>query len=315
MAEILGIHHVTAITGDAQRNLDFYAGLLGLRLVKRTVNFDDPTTYHFYYGDEVGSPGSILTFFPIASAPAGRRGPGQATATAFEVPVGALGYWKERLSNAGVPVSEGSRFGEPFLSFHDPDGMVLELVPTPGHKTTNVWEGSAVPAEFAIRQVHSFTLTVANTQPTAELLTNAMGFRQVAQAGGRTRYEVGAGGSGATVDLVEATGGARGHVAVGSVHHVAWRTADDAGQQDWLTRLSALGFNVTPVQDRNYFRSIYFREPGGVLFEIATDAPGFAIDEPVETLGESIKLPQWLERVRPQIEAALPKVTIPRQEA
>lgn len=310
---IEGIHHVTAIAGDAQRNADFYAGRLGLRLVKRTVNFDDPGTYHLYYGDEAGTPGSLLTFFPWAHAARGIPGVGQVGATALSVPEGSLGYWRDRLAGQGALVEEdGERLDrEGVLTLFDPDGLKLQLVAHPGAEDRAPWLGGGVPERHAIRGIHSVTLTERSLGPSAGLLAEAMGFRSVADRPNRSRFEVGAGGAGTFVDLIEDPSGGRGRVAAGSVHHVAFRVADDAAQRAWLADLAERGLHVTPVQDRQYFHSIYYREPGGVLFELATDPPGFTFDEPLAALGSRLQLPPWLEAARPRIEAALPPLHVP----
>jgi glyoxalase family protein len=310
--EPLGLHHVTAIAGDPQRNVDFYLEALGLRLVKRTVNFDDRGTYHLYYGDEVGSPGSILTFFPWPGAPRGRRGTGQATTVGFSVPETAMGWWAERLRGRGVDI-EGpvTRGGEDVLVVSDPDGLRLELVAAPAADPRPPWETGPIPPESAIRGLHSVTMTEGGPDQTAELLTDRLGFRLIEQVGDRLRFDVGEGGPGALVDVLAQPSAARGLVAAGTVHHVAWRAPDDAAQQAWRASLVEQGVDVTPVLDRRYFHSIYFREPGGVLFEIATDNPGFAIDEPVAELGSALRLPPWLEAERAMIEATLPQLNVP----
>ncbi len=313
---ISGIHHVTAIASDPQRNLDFYTQVLGLRLVKRTVNFDDPGTYHFYFADEVGSPGTILTFFPWPVAARGRIGVGQATVTSFAVPERSLRYWEERLVGAGVPVEKsGKRLGEELLTIADPDGLKVELIASPWAKPSHAWAGSFAPPEHAVYGFHSVTLSEEGYERTAETL-GTMGFRKVSEEGNRFRFEVGDGGAGARVDVLCASEAPQGRIGAGTVHHVAWRVADDASQKSWRTHLAESEFDVTPVMDRCYFHSIYFREPGGVLFELATDPPGFAIDEPVETLGEGLKLPVWLERYRNEIEKALPRIELhkPRKD-
>jgi glyoxalase family protein len=313
---ILGIHHVTAIATAPQRNVDFYAGTLGMRLVKRTVNFDDPGTYHFYFGDERGTPGSLLTFFPWPLAVRGSRGVGQATTTSFSVPAESLGWWHQRLRGEGVVMEDpGERFGEELLTFLDPDGLKLELVGDAAAGGLPAWDGGPVPGEHAVRRVHSVTLSVQGYEKTAELLTGGLGFRAAGEAGSRFRFAAGAGGGGATVDVLCVPGAPFGRVAAGTVHHVAWRVEDDDSQRRWRERLVALGQDVTPVLDRQYFHSIYFREPGGVLFEIATDPPGFTLDEPTETLGEHLKLPPWLEPSRGRIEEALPRIELPRRSA
>ena len=306
-----GIHHVTAISGEPQRNVDFYVGLLGLRLVKKTVNFDDPGTYHLYYGDGAGSPGSIMTFFPWAGAPNGRVGAGQLTVTSFSFPASSLGYWTERLVEGGVRFEKPEdRFGETVLRFPDPDGLRLELVAA-ADDAREGWVGGTVPAEHAVRGFHHVTLLSSDPAGTAELMTGTLGFRQTGEAEGRTRFEAGEGGPGNTVDVANGSGFPRGTMGVGTVHHVAFRVPDEEAQLELRERVAALGYNVTPVLDRNYFRSIYFREPGGVLFEIATDPPGFAADEDREHLGESLKLPPWLEPRREELEGMLPSLRVP----
>lgn len=304
---ILGIHHVTAIATDPQRNLDFYAEVLGLRLVKRTVNFDDPGTYHLYYGDEAGQPGTILTFFPWPLARRGSRGVGQVTVTAFSVPQGSLGFWQERLTASGITVEEtGERLEEEVLTLLDPDGLKLELVAHAGAEERPPWEGGGVPAEHAIRGFYAVSLAEQGYEATAALLTEVMGFSLVAESGNRFRFDAGDEGAGARVDVLCVPGAPYGRVAAGSVHHVAFRVADDEAQGEWRRRLVEAGRDVTPVLDRQYFKSIYFREPGGVLFEIATDPPGFTRDESLDTLGSALKLPPWLEPHRQRIEDTLP---------
>ena len=311
--QIGGIHHVTAIARDPQRNVDFYAGVLGLRLVKKTVNFDDPGTYHFYYGDGPGHPGTIMTFFPWPMARLGSRGAGQATVTSFSVPEGSLGWWAERLDRMGVQHDDPRpRFDEEVLTALDPDHLQIELVAQAGGTGDQraPWDGGPVPAEHAIRGFEGVTLTEWNPEVTSEVLTGLMGFRQVSQAGDRFRFEVGIGGPGTRVDVLAKPDAPRGHVSAGTVHHVAWRTPDDAQQRAWHEEIQNRGLHVSPILDRQYFHSIYFREPGGVLFEIATDPPGFTKDEPAETLGTGLKLPPWLETQRQEIEGILPRIEL-----
>jgi glyoxalase family protein len=305
-----GIHHVTAIAGDARRNLDFYTKVLGLRLVKKTVNFDDPGTYHFYYGDEAGQPGTILTFFPWAHVASGRLGVGETQETAFRIPERSLGWWTERLVQKGVrheaPVT---RFGETVLPFRDPDGMRLALVAVPGAEGEPGWTGGDVPAEHAIRGFHGVTLMLEKAARTAAILTDVFGFAEVAKEGNVVRLKADA-EAGAIVDLNEVGGFLPGRPGGGAVHHVAFRAADDAAQAAMVEKLAANHrLRTTEQKDRDYFRSVYFREPGGVLFEIATDAPGFAVDEPAEALGQALKLPKFLEPHRERIEAVLPDVS------
>lgn len=309
---ILGIHHVTAIAGDPQRNLDFYTELLGLRLVKLTVNFDDPGTYHLYYGDDIGHPGTIMTFFLWPGAGRGRRGTGQVTVTSFSVPKGSLGYWMERFKSQGVVFDESiRRFDEDVLKFFDPDGMALELVACSDKRSP--WKNSPIPYDYAIRGFYGITITVEGYERTALLLTEVMGFRYVCESVGCFRYEMGEGGAGTIIDIQCLPYGAMGRVAVGTVHHVAWRVADEDTQRALRQDIVRFGLNVTPVIDRKYFHSIYFREPGRVLFEIATDPPGFAVDEPPEELGTKLQLPSWLEPSRDKIEQALPPLRLPKR--
>ena len=310
--EPLGIHHVTAVASDPQRNVDFYLDVLGLRLVKQTVNFDAPDTYHLYYGDEIGRPGSILTFFPWPGAPRGRRGTGQATTTSFSIPEASLGWWKGHLGQKGVEVVEAvTRFDEDALSFEDPDGLLIELVAHTGTDPRPPWEQGPIPHDHAIRGLCSVTLSESGYESTVSMLTGTLGFRLVEESGSKARFEVGAGGPGARVDVLCQPEAPRGLVSAGTVHHVAWRAPEEGVQVEWRDAIVGTGLNVTPVIDRNYFRSIYFREPGGVLLEIATDTPGFVIDEPLLELGRRLSLPPWLEPRRADIEAALPPLKIP----
>jgi glyoxalase family protein len=310
---ILGLHHVTAIAGDPQTNVDFYVGVLGLRLVKKTINFDDPSTYHLYYGDGVGSPGTVMTFFPWPGARRGVLGSGQTDTTAFAVPEHSLDFWRRRLEESQVRAQDIERFGVPGLAFADPDGLRLELLasarPDDGREA---WNGSSVPEEHAIRGFDGVTLLHADGTATERVLVEAMGFRKVAVDGKRVRYESGDGGSGTFVDLLHDPNAVPGRVAGGSVHHVAFRLADDDAQATWQKRLFDAGHPTTEVKDRMYFHAIYFREPGGVLFELATDNPGFATDESAEELGTRLQLPPWLENDRNRIEHTLPSLEDPR---
>jgi glyoxalase family protein len=308
---ISGIHHVTAVASDPQRNLDFYTEVLGLRLVKRTVNFDDPGTYHFYFGDEVGSPGSILTFFPWPMSSHGSPGVGQVEVTSFCVPEESLHYWEQRLLSAGTPAERsGKRFGEEVLRFADPDGLKLELIAHAGMASRGqAWRDASVPAKHAIGGFDSVTLCEQGYEATVGVL-ETMGFKKVAEQGNRFRFDVGEGGAGARVDLLCSSESRYGNIAAGIVHHVAWRVSDDDSQKAWRKHLASQRLNVTPVIDRCYFHSIYFREPGGVLFEIATDPPGFTMDESEESLGEALKLPSWLEPDRNAIERVLPPIQL-----
>lgn len=308
---ILGLHHVTAIARDPQKNVDFYAGLLGLRWVKKTVNFDDPGTYHLYYGDGQGSPGSIMTFFPWPGARLGRAGAGVVEATAFSVPAGSLGFWRQRLADHSVEASESIRFGHELLRFRDDDGLILELVASSGVEDPRpVWTGGDVSEAYAIHGFDGVTLRLADVTASRELLVEVMGFRELGRAGNRTRFESGDGGSGTWVDLLHDPTAPRALGGAGTVHHVAFRNADDLSQLEWRRFLSRHLVAPTDVKDRQYFHSIYFREPGGVLFELATDPPGFAVDEPADQLGKELKLPPWLEPSRDRIETVLPALTL-----
>lgn len=302
---LLGLHHITAMAGDPVANVAFYTRVLGLRLIKRTVNFDDPSTYHLYFADHVGTPGSVLTFFFWDAQPPGRPGPGQATATTWSVSTASLGFWRERLTAHDVAFTETTRFGEPVLAFSDPDGLGLQILATaePDSRAPN--PHPEIPPDHGLRGFHSTTLTHADSSRTARLLTNRMGLRETAREGDRVRYALGAGGPGAYVDLLAAPSAPRGQPGSGTVHHIAFRVADDEAELAAQTEWSAAGLQVSPQMDRNYFHSIYAREPGGVLFEIATDTPGFAIDEPVESLGTTLKLPAQYEPHRAEIEASL----------
>lgn len=310
--QILGIHHITAIAGDPQANIDFYSGLLGLRLIKVTVNFDDPGTYHLYYGDGAGHPGTILTFFPWPHAPRGRHGVGQVTHTAFAIPIAAIDYWNDRLRQRNVSAQGPyQRFGESFLLFRDPDGMTIELVATDELNVSRVHKQGGISSEHAIHGFHSATLSEHDNQQTHTMLTETLGFKVIDEKADRFRYSVGGGGAGSMVDVLRVPDLRPGNVLVGCVHHIAWRTPNDAEQREWLVKITKNGYSSSPVMDRKYFHSIYFREPGGILFEIATDPPGFLVDEPIEELGSTLVLPPWLEPSRRQLQAALPPLRLP----
>ncbi|NLF12286.1 MAG: ring-cleaving dioxygenase [Anaerolineaceae bacterium] len=311
--QIPGIHHVTAIASDPQRNVTFYTDVLGLRLVKLTVNFDDPGTYHLYYGDEQGQPGTILTFFPWPGARRGRRGAGQVAATSFLVPEGTLDYWEEHLQRAGASFGQRQRrFGQDVLPVLDPDALQLELVAHPAAAGIDPWRDGPVAPENAIRGFHGATMWELDPEPTVDLLTRTMGFELEAEEGPRFRFRAASPGPGSVIDVVHLANGEAGQGGAGTVHHIAYRTHDDAQQLAWRQELMGQGLHVTPVMDRQYFRSIYYREPGGVLFEIATDPPGFTRDESLAELGTHLKLPPWLEPRRAGIEAALPELRLSR---
>jgi glyoxalase family protein len=310
---IPGLHHVTAVASDPQRNLDFYTQVLGLRFVKRTVNFDDPGTYHFYFGDDAGTPGTILTFFPWPSAVSGRAGAGEVATIAFSIPRSSVGYWQQRLGDHGVSAERvEKRLTEELLTFRDPDGMKIEIVGHADSGEVNVPRFATVPPEHAIRGLFGVTLCEKDLEDTASILI-LMGFQKVAEDANRSRFSAKSSALGNHIDLVVDPKAAYGEFGAGSVHHIAFRTTNDATQREWRQEI-AKHLNVTPVKDRTYFHSIYFREQGGVLFEIATDPPGFAYDEPLESLGEELHIPAWLEPQRAVIEKTLPAITL-RKEA
>ena len=305
---ISGIHHITAIAGDPQRNLDFYTRVLGLRLVKLTVNFDDPGTYHLYFGNEGGQPGSILTFFPWPTAPRGTVGNGQVGATAFAVLPESIDYWVARLVQHQASAERlEPRFGDPVVRFVDPDGLPLEIVGAPDADPERAWTGGPVPAPHAICGFHCATLAQEGYERTASLL-EVMGFQLVGNEGARYRYKA-AGDAASMIDVLCTPDGRQGRLGVGTVHHIAFRTPNDEEQGQWREDLVRRGYNVSPIMDRIYFHSIYLREPGGVLFEVATDPPGFALDESSDTLGTRLMLPPWLETHRSQLEQRLPRLT------
>lgn len=313
MQAIQGLHHITAVASDAQANVDFYEGVLGQRLVKTTVNFDDPGTHHLYYGDEVGSPGTIMTFFPWRHVGPGRRGNGETGLVSYAVRPDSLGYWAERLQRSAATVDGlEERFGEEVLLFHDPDGLALGIVGTDASATLRHWNDGPVPKEHALRGFHGVTLWVGEAGPSATVLGECLGYELIGSEGPRHRFRAAARDVGLFIDLEERPGGAPGSFGVGSVHHIAFRTVDDEEQLEYRVKLTGAGHDVTPVQDRQYFHSIYFREPGGVLLEIATDAPGFVYDEPIESLGDALKLPLWLERDRARIEKLLAPFVRPK---
>jgi len=308
--QVAGIHHITAIATDPQHNLDFYGDLLGLRLVKRTVNFDDPGSYHFYFGDEIGTPGTILTFFPWPGASRGSRGASQVTAVSFAIAPAALEFWEKRFGENRVHAERAETpFAEPAIRFQDPDGLSLELVATSRAAVTRRWLGSSIPTDFQIASLAAPTLEISRLAPTEKLLTAILGFDFIDEEKKRRRYAAGERRGSDVLDLMVNEGGF-GRIAAGTVHHIAFRVANDEEQLRWRDQLVGLGFHVSPVMDRYYFHSIYFREPNGILFELATDGPGFATDEPVETLGETLKLPPSYEEMRAEIEQSLPAIEL-----
>ncbi|CAM3787977.1 MULTISPECIES: ring-cleaving dioxygenase [Paenibacillus] len=297
-----GIHHITAIVGHPQENVDFYAGVLGLRLVKQTVNFDDPGTYHFYFGNEGGKPGTIITFFPWPDAYKGKIGSGQVGVTSYAIPKGAMSFWQNRLRKYDVSFAMSERFGETYLQFDDPHGLHLELVEREEGEL-NTWNFGGVTSDVAIKGFGGATLFSMRPERTAELLEHVMGLEYVGQEGELARYRSSA-DIGNTIDLRLSRAG-YGQLGVGTVHHIAWRAKDDEEQLRWQQYIADQGYQVTPVQDRNYFNAIYFREHGSILFEIATDPPGFAHDESHESMGKELKLPSQYEPHRSEIEKVL----------
>ncbi|MEP6573882.1 MAG: ring-cleaving dioxygenase [Gemmatimonadota bacterium] len=316
MSSITGLHHVTAIAGDPQENLDFYNGVLGMRLVKKSVNQDVTDTYHLFYADADGHAGTDLTFFPWPDMPPGQKGVGLTNEVSLAVPSGSLAYWAERLAAHGVRTSGTVvRFGERVLPFTDPHGLALTLTETSDPREFTAWTGSVVPTDKQIMGLHAVRLVERSVAPTRDFLINGMVFTELGVEDGWHRYAIGRGGSGRFLDLLEAPNEVRGAWGVGSVHHVAWRVADDATELVARTQVRAAGAHPTEVIDRFWFKSVYFKEPGGALFEIATDGPGFEIDEPAAALGERLILPPWLESQRAQIEMGLQPLRAPTQEA
>lgn len=309
MEKVLGIHHITAIAGNAKRNYEFYTKVLGLRFVKKTVNFDDPGTYHFYFGDEVGTPGTILTFFPWEGITRGKQGSGMATDIGYAVPDGSLEFWNERLNQFNVPIkAKGTRLGEQFLSFEDPDGLPLTLIVPTKSDARKPWKTEDVKEPVALRGFHSTTLSLRSISQTASVLTDIFDYKMAGHEGNRYRYVTDAIEGAATIDLLEVPELTRAINAGGTIHHVAFRVKDEEILMQYRQKVVRHGLNITPKIDRNYFFSLYFREPGGVLFELATDNPGFAVDEPVEELGTHLKLPPQYEASRTEIEKTLPSL-------
>jgi glyoxalase family protein len=316
MNPINGLHHVTAVTRDAQVNVDFYRNVLGQRFVKKTVNFDVPDSYHFYFADEIGTPGTVLTFFVWPNVKQGFRGNGETAAVAYNIAAGSIGFWQDYLETKGIhlhPVEQ--RFGAEVLPFDDPDGMQIELVESDSPAVVHYWETGPIPQAHALRGFHSVTLWLDQVESTLDLLVNQMGYMFDGQEGNRHRFVGGSGSLASTLDILhrpvqpedmpaEAVFGG------GSIHHIAFRVPTDEVQLEYQSALRVAGYEVTPVRDRKYFHSIYYREPGGVLFEIATEGPGFVIDEPADTLGESLKLPEWFESTRNGIEQNLPPIIL-----
>ncbi|MBW2437023.1 MAG: ring-cleaving dioxygenase [Deltaproteobacteria bacterium] len=310
-----GIHHITAIASSASENLAFYESVLCLRLVKKTVNFDDPYTYHLYYGDSAGTPGTIITFFPWENLPRGRTGAGMVTAIAFSIPMGSVDYWRNRLNVHGVETMEGERFGEHVIHFKDPHDLSLELIETPTVPSTLNQSGNLKSVASRIAGFHSATALLRSLDDTQSLLVNSMGMALHDTEGSRYRFKMKSDDSfGHFYDVVVDAQAENGRQGAGTVHHIAFRTSNDDEQKYWQKSIMDSGFSVTPIRDRKYFKSIYFHEPGGVLFEIATDPPGFTVDEPYESLGRDLKLPDQYESMRGEIEGRLPKLHINRKK-
>lgn len=306
---ILGLHHITAIASNAQQNLDFYSTVLGQRLVKKTVNFDDTGTYHFYFGDEVGTPGSILTFFPWEGIGKGHNGTGMATGIGYSVPKGSLEFWEERFKKFKVKHEEiTERFGEKLLHFQDPDGLEINFIVPGNEDKRKPWETDELKEGVATKGFHSITLTLKSVTPTATILTDILGYQLLKQEGNLYRFVTDAIDGAFIVDIIEAPGVAPGVNAAGTNHHVAFRVKDDNILMDYREKIVSKGISITPKIDRDYFFSLYFREPGGVLFELATDNPGFTKDEPLNELGTHLKLPKQYEAARTEIEKVLPEL-------
>jgi glyoxalase family protein len=299
------------MASEPQANVDFYHQVLGQRLIKTTVNFDDPGTYHLYYADNVGTPGTVMTYFPWRGLKRGRVGSGETASVAYNIPSGSIGYWRDRLHKFGVLTEQPfERWGNMVIPFADPDGLRLELVANDEPATIQHWHAGGVPETHALRGFHGVTLNVTRAAATARVL-DLMGYQMAGVNGNRTRFKGASNDIGLYIDLLERPGEAPGTLGAGTVHHIAFRTVDDSEQAEYRQKFLAAGLSVSPVRDRQYFHSIYFREPNGTLFEVATDAPGFLYDEPVESLGTALKLPSWYESQREEIAALLPSFTIP----
>ncbi|QRA41899.1 ring-cleaving dioxygenase [Chryseobacterium cucumeris] len=306
---ILGLHHITAIADNAKRNLDFYTKVLGVRLVKKTVNFDDPGTYHFYFGNENGTPGTILTFFPWEGIGKGTNGSGMATHIGYSVPKGSLDFWKNHLQNLNVTTEEGEIFGEKMISFKDPDGLQLQLIEPLVEDNRKVWTTDDIKDENALKGFHNVTLTLKKADPTIKVLTDILGYDLQKQEGERYRLATDAIDTANIVDIIENDTISAGRNAAGTNHHIAFRVKDDNVLMEYREKALSAGLSITPKINRDYFYSLYFREPGGVLFEIATDNPGFTVDEPLEELGTNLKLPVQYQGMREKIEGVLPNLS------
>ncbi|MDM1555904.1 MULTISPECIES: ring-cleaving dioxygenase [Chryseobacterium] len=306
---ILGLHHITAIADNAKRNLDFYTQVLGVRMVKKTVNFDDPGTYHFYFGNETGTPGTILTFFPWEGIGQGTNGSGMATHIGYSVPKGSLEFWKNRLKSFNVNVEEGEIFGEKMIAFKDPDGLQLQFIESSGDDNRKVWTTDDIKDENALKGFHNVTLTLKRAEATIKVLTDLLGYDLQKQEGERYRFATDAIDTANLIDIIEDDKTPTGRNAAGTNHHIAFRVKDDNILMEYREKALSAGLSITPKINRDYFYSLYFREPGGVLFEIATDNPGFTVDEPLDELGTNLKLPAQYEGMRSKIEGVLPKLS------
>lgn len=307
---IKGIHHITAIAGDAKRNYDFYTRVLGLRLIKKTVNFDDPETYHLYYGDKMGTPGSILTFFPNEGIPVGRPGTRQATAIGYSIDGSSFEFWKHRFEQNGISYLEvAEKFNESYLTVFDPDGLRLELIATSGEDKRIPWIAKDIPGSYGLKGFHNITLSLNELTPTADILTKVFGYHLVEQNDNLYRFRTNSVTNAAIVDVLVSKSEVPGHVSMGSVHHVAFRVKNENILMQLRDIIVGLGLRITEKIDRNYFYSLYFREPGGVLFELATENPGFMVDESLEHLGEKLMLPSQYEQLRETLEITLPQLS------
>ncbi|PGY13156.1 ring-cleaving dioxygenase [Bacillus sp. AFS031507] len=307
MQKTAGIHHISAMVNDAQRNIDFYAGVLGLRLVKKTINFDRPEVYHLYFGNETGEPGTVITFFPWAKQLKGRIGTGQVGVTSYIIPTGTIKFWEKRFKQFGIVFTSANRFGEKYLKFNDPDGLQLELIER-DEGPINTWNFGGIQAENAIRGFGGAVLFSAQPHKTTEVLENTLGMECIGQENEFLRFKS-EGHFGNTIDI-QLNPSVRGLMGAGTVHHIAWRAKDEEDILRWRSLLQDKGYYPTEIRDRNYFKAVYFHEEGGILFEIATDLPGFSVDEPAAELGEKLMLPSWLESKREELEETLPPVEV-----
>jgi glyoxalase family protein len=307
MLKTAGIHHISAMVNDAQRNIDFYSGVLGLRLVKRTINFDRPEVYHLYFGNETGEPGTVITFFPWANQLKGRIGTGQVGVFSFMIPYGSTLFWERRLKNFGIEFSISTRFGEKYVNFKDPDGLPIELVEKKGGPVNN-WSFDEITSDVAINGFCGATLISRQPNKTADVLENILGLECLGQEDGYLRFQSDT-QIGNTIDI-KLLPEVRGLMGAGTVHHLAWRAKNEEELQNWRSLLVEKGYNPTEILDRNYFKALYFHEEGGILFEIATDPPGFTVDEPLNKLGETLMLPTWFESKREELEEILPPIEV-----